>query len=224
MVHVGQVVDWPHAAFEHRADAGRRLAAFLLRHRAAVDVVVAIPSGGVAVAKPVAERLGVPLDMVLVRKLPLPMAPEAGFGAVTLDGEMRLNDRLATGLSEAEIRRVAHGVIEGLREREEVLMAGRLHVDVAGKDAVLIDDGLASGFTMMAAAGELRARGPRSLSVAVPDAPMNTIEAVEPLVDAIYCLVAQRSGSFAVASFYRHWHDMSDAEVIALLRDRDTGA
>ncbi len=220
MRHLREVVDGPYAAFLDRAEAGRQLADFLLDQGAPVEAVVAVPSGGVAVAGPLAERLGVPFDLMLVRKLPLPTAPEAGFGAVTLHGEVELNDRLvrAWGLSEEIIGDVVARVMAELRERESKFLAGRIRLDPAGKDVLLVDDGLASGFTMRAAIKELRRVGPRKLIVGVPDAPLSTIEQVAPLVDALYCLVAQRRGSFAVASFYARWHDLTDREVIKLLR------
>ncbi|MHC4591871.1 MAG: phosphoribosyltransferase, partial [Planctomycetota bacterium] len=94
MAHLREVVDRPYVAFHDRDEAGRTLAQYLLDEGASVDLVAAVPSGGVAVARPLAERLDVPFDMLLVRKLPLPMAPEAGFGAVTLGGQVVLNAAL----------------------------------------------------------------------------------------------------------------------------------
>jgi putative phosphoribosyl transferase len=217
MALIGEVVDWPYPAFEDRKDAGDRLAQFLVRHGAAVDLVVGVPSGGVAVAAPIVERLAVPLDIVLVRKLPLPMAPEAGFGAVTLDGQVVLNEALARHVDTDQRRQIVARVMVGLRERDRRLMQGRRHLDPAGKNVLLVDDGLASGFTAVAAVKSLRRQHPGTLSVAVPDAPLATVEELEPLVDEAYCLVAQTPGSFAVASFYRRWHDMADSEVIAIL-------
>lgn len=218
MAHVGEVVSRPYPAFRDRAEAGRKLADFLLDEGASVEVVIAVPSGGVAVGRPLAERLGVPFDMILVRKLPLPMEPEAGFGAITLGGDMVLNDALVSvaGLSEDVIEEVVGRVLEELRQRRRRFTGGRRPLELAGKNALLVDDGLASGFTMRAAIKEVGRKGPRNVAVAVPDAPLSTIKAIEPLVDELYCLVAQRRGSFAVASFYRFWHDLTDDEVIEI--------
>lgn len=220
MVHLREVVGAPYAAFQDRRHAGHELADFLIERDASVGAIFAVPSGGVAVARAISERLGVPFDMILVRKLPLPMEPEAGFGAVTINGEVALNEPLvaASRLSHEDIRAVAARVVEELRQREARFLAGRPRLDPAGKDLLIVDDGLASGFTMRAAIRELERREPHSVNVAVPDAPVRTIEAVEPLVDDLYCLVAQRGGSFAVASFYREWHDLTDGEVVELLR------
>jgi putative phosphoribosyl transferase len=222
MVHVREVVDRPYPAFASRADAGRQLAEFLLEKEASADVIIAVPSGGVAVGRALAEQLGAPFDMILVRKLPLPAEPEAGFGAVTLHGEVALNDALvaACELSEEDIRAVILRVMGELRQRQARFLAGRPRPDPAGKDVLVVDDGLASGFTMQVAVRELQRREPHSLSVAVPDAPLSTVKAIEPLVDDLYCLVGQRRGPFAVASFYAEWHDLTDGEVMELLCGR----
>jgi putative phosphoribosyl transferase len=219
MRHVKELVEGPRAAFRTREEAGRQLGAFLRQQGAAPDAVLAVPSGGVAVAGPVAARFGVPLDVVLVRKLPLPMNPEAGFGAVTLDGQVVLNEPLAAmaGLSEEAIGRIVDRVLEGLRQRERSFAASRSPLKPADRDIIVVDDGLASGVTMQAALQELRRKEPHSLAVAVPTAPLGTMEKVEPLVDELYCLLAQRSGPFAVASFYRYWRDLTDEEAVELL-------
>jgi putative phosphoribosyl transferase len=226
MVHLKEVVDAPYPAFENRQEAGWALAEFLMEKDASVDVIFAVPSGGVAVGRAVAERLGAPFDLILVRKLPLPMEPEAGFGAVTLHGEVELNDALvrAWGLSGEDIRQVIARVTGELRQREHRFLAGRERLDPAGKGVLLVDDGLASGFTMKVAVKGLQRREPLSISIGVPDAPLATIRSIEPFVDDIYCLAAQRWGGFAVASFYKHWHDLTDDEVLALLRAGPAGS
>jgi putative phosphoribosyl transferase len=220
MRHVAETVNWPEPAFRDRDEAGERLAEFLRQEGARVDAVLAVPSGGVPVGRAVADRYGVPLDVVLVRKLPLPGNPEMGFGAVTLDGTVVMNEDVAGafGLSKPRAERIMDAVLHGLRERRRHLSGGRSPVEVAGRHVVVVDDGLATGVTMRAALGELRRRGPAGLSVAVPASPLRTLDEVGPLADDVYCLLAQRSGSFAVASFYVHWYDMSDAEVAEVLR------
>jgi len=226
MVHLKEVVDAPYPAFDDRREAGSALADFLMEKDASVDVIFAVPSGGVAVARAVADRLGVPFDMMLVRKLPLPMEPEAGFGAVTLHGEVELNHALvrAWGLSDQDIRQVIARVMGELRGREQKFQAGRDRADAAGKGILLVDDGLASGFTMRAAVKEIQRREPLCISVGIPDAPLATITSLEPIVDDLYCLAAQRGGGFAVASFYKRWHDLTDDEVLALLRTGPAGS
>jgi putative phosphoribosyl transferase len=221
MRHVRETVNWPREAFRDRDEAGERLAEFLQREGARVGAVMAVPSGGVPVGRAVARSFGVPLDVVLVRKLPLPDNPEMGFGAVTLDRHVVMNEEVADafGVSKARAGRIIDEVLEGLRERRRHLSGGRPPAEVSGRDVVVVDDGLATGVTMRAALGELRRRGAAGLSVAVPVSPLGTLEEVEPLADEAYCLLAQRAGSFAVASFYADWYDMSDTEVVEALRD-----
>lgn len=220
MQHLRETVDRPYAAFRDREDGGVQLADFLEEQGAAPEAVLAIPSGGVAVARPVAEHFGVPLDVVLVRKLPLPFAPEAGFGAVTLEGDVVLTERIVrrAGLSEARMEQIADDVLEGLRQRERALEDVRQPVQPEGLDVILVDDGLASGVTMRAAIRQVRRHGPEAVSVAVPDAPAQTVELIEPMVRDLYCLVAQSFGSFAVASFYEDWYDLTDEEAVHILQ------
>jgi putative phosphoribosyl transferase len=223
MLHVKETARGPYPAFADRRDAGNRLARYLQREGADPDVVVAVPSGGVAVALPVARELGAAFDMVLVRKLPLPAAPEAGFGAIFAGGEKVINPEIvaAWGLDSDDVERVIRRVQDGLRCREQVFMGDREHVHLEGRSALLVDDGLASGSTMKVAIGGARRRGAARIAVGVPDAPERTLEQIEPLVDDLYCLVAQRGGAFAVASYYARWHDLSDEEVLELLRHRE---
>ncbi len=221
MRHLGEIAGRPYPAFDDRAGAGRRLADFLAGEGAEPDAVIGVPGGGVAVARPVARAFEAPMGVVLVRKLPYPRNPEAGFGAVTLDGEVVLNRSAAAlaGLGDEQIEKIVNEVLESLKERAERFAGVREPVPLEGRDVVVVDDGLATGVTMQAALGELRGKEPRALAVAVPDAPMGTIEKIEPLVDQLYCLVAQRGGSFAVASYYRRWRDLTDAEAVAILRE-----
>jgi putative phosphoribosyl transferase len=219
MIHVKETVAAPCAAFSDRRDAGEQLAAFLAEQGARPEVVYAVPSGGVAVARAACDRLDVPLDMVLVRKLPFPQAPEAGFGAITPEGDMVLNDDLVAGwgLSARTIQEVAARVQDELHERERKFVGDEPRRDPAGRRCLLVDDGLASGSTMKAALMEVRRKRPAWLGVGVPDAPVRTLKELAGLADDLYCLVAQGPGSFAVASFYRRWHDLTDEEVLALL-------
>ncbi len=222
MQHVRETVDRPYRAFRDREDAGRQLADFLEEEGAEPDAVLAVPSGGLAVGRPVAEHFGLPFDVVLVRKLPLPFNPEAGFGAVTLERDIVLTDQIVqrAGLSDARIDEIADKVLEGLRERKAALDRVRRPVEPEGLDVIVVDDGLASGVTMRAALQQVRRHQPRSVSVAVPDAPARTVQLIEPKVHHLYCLVAQSFGSFAVASFYEEWYDLTDRETAEILRAR----
>ncbi len=207
-----------HALFEDRHDAGRRLAERLLlyRHNA---IVLAIPRGGVPVGYEVARKLGVPLDLIIPRKLPIPSDPEAGFGAVAPDGTVVLNETLVgyLGLSTKEIEGIVGEVLGEVRRRIREYRGDRPFPGLSGKNVIVVDDGLASGYTMIAAVRALKKERPRRVIVAVPCSPGTSVERLEKEADEVVCLAVQPSGPFAVASFYERFPDLSDEEVKSLL-------
>ncbi len=210
--------------FDDRQAAGRRLAGVLSEAYGGVDgVALAIPRGGVPVALEVAQTLAIPLDVIVPRKIPIPWEPEAGFGAVTADGTILLNEPLVTqlGLTEAEIRRLAAQVQEEVRRRTRAYRGTRPMPDLKGKMTFLIDDGLASGFTMLTAIQSLRRSDPGQIVVAVPVSPRRSVNLVEAEADELVCLIVQETPPFAVASFYASFPDLSDEQVIAYLEASD---
>jgi putative phosphoribosyl transferase len=208
--------------FADRLDAGQQLAEEMLHRGYAEEdaVVLAIPRGGVAVAYPVAKALRVPLGLIIPRKIPIPGNPEAGFGAVTADGTVILNQPLVAqlGLPPEVIARLAQRVLGEVQRRLEEYGSHRSPPELKGKTAILIDDGLASGFTMIAAIRAAIRQEPAKVVVAVPVSPASSVRRVEPLVDELICLITRETRSFAVASFYQHFPDLSDDEVKAYLR------
>lgn len=206
--------------FEDRLDAGRRLAQKLVRYRGQDVVVLAIPRGGVPVGFAVAKELGAKLDVIIPRKIPIPDNPEAGFGAVTADGTVVLNEPLVAqlGLTRDTIERLVDEVRAEIVRRQQAYRGGRPPADLAGKTVILVDDGLASGYTMMAAIQSVRKQRPKAIIVAVPVSPADAAERIRPLVDDLVVLVVRRTWVFAVASFYRRWYDLTDEEVIDYLK------
>jgi putative phosphoribosyl transferase len=221
-VHIRQRVRRPFVAFENREEAGHELAAFVKRPREPQSVVLALPRGGVPVALPLSESLQAPLDLVLVRKLPLPTRPEGGFGAVAVDGSRMLNDLVVKefGLSQREIEEISARVREEVRRRgREYLGAERLP-NVEGRTVFMVDDGLATGYSMIAAAKMVRDVSAERTVLCVPVSPADSLERVRPYFDEIHCLIVQEFPPFAVASFYADFHDMSDEEVLGVLDRR----
>ena len=219
MLTVLRKVTRPFAAFRDRADAGRALARAVAHLRGENAVVLAVPRGGVAVAAPLAEALGAPLELMLVRKLPIPHSPEAGFGAVALDGHVVLNESLVRllGLPPERIDAIVAETLAEVRRRAKEYTGTDRPPEVRGKQVCLVDDGLASGFTMIAAARMVRECGPSRMTLCVPVSPHDSLRAVEPYFDDLYCLIEQARPPFAVASFYEDFHDLTDDEVRALL-------
>lgn len=210
-----------HWLFADRHEAGQILAEMLAPEYASLDngIVLAIPSGGVPLGIEIARRLLLPRDLLIVRKLQIPGNTEAGFGAMGLDGKRFLNAELLRHLrlSNEQIEGQAALLREELAERNRLFRGGRPPPDLAGKAAILTDDGLASGSTMMAAADSARRLGAVRIVVAVPTGLLDSIEKVGPLVEEVYCANVLDYWPFAVANAYRRWHDLSRQEVLALL-------
>lgn len=207
----------PH--FRTRREAGERLAEILADKGIEVQAVLGIPRGGVVVARPVADRLGLPLGVAVVRKIPIPWEPEAGYGAVAPDGSPVLNEGLVRQLrlSPSLIADGVKRVLSEVRRREAIYRAAMPPLAVAGAVSVLVDDGLASGYTALAAVGWLRKAGASRVIVASPVASSRAMEILEPAADQVLTLSVSHARVFAVASFYDEFPDLPDAAVIALL-------
>ena len=207
--------------FRDRFHAGEALAERLEPLGYAEDAyVLAIPAGGVQVASVVAERLGLPLDLVVTRKLHVPWNREAGFGAVSWDGLMFLNERLvaALGLTEEAIRLCVEEERAAIERRLRRFRGDRPFPDLGGKTAIVVDDGLASGFSMMTTLRALANKEPKELVAAVPTAPRSAIELVRPHANLVVCLNVRTGPFFAVADAYEVWYDLRDEDVLELLR------
>lgn len=217
LIHM--IVSEEHPFFRDRDDAGEQLAAALKHYGNGETAVLAIPRGGVPVAVKVADELGAALDVVVTRKIAIPGKPEAGYGAVTEDGVVVLNGPLVEqlGLPQNQIERQADEVRAEIARRAAVFRRTLLAISVQGKTAIIIDDGLASGFTMVAAIESVRRRKAAKVVAAVPVASGSAYDLVRPLADEVVPLVVARTEWFAVAGFYRHWHDLDDGEVIRYL-------
>lgn len=206
--------------FEDRTDAGRRLAAALAHLKAEAPVVLALPRGGVPVAFEVARVLDAPLDLVLVRKIGAPGFEEYGVGAVADGPEpvVALDDQAVAllQLSPEWIEQQTRRQLAEIERRRSLWMAGRPPVQVEGRTAIVIDDGIATGGTMRAALRSLRHRAPRRLVMAVPVAPPDTLARLRSEADETLCLSAPASFN-AVGAFYSEFHQLDDSEVADLL-------
>jgi len=210
---------WANMLFRDRSDAGRQLARALGIYRGREAIVLGIPRGGVAVGHCIALELNARLDVIIPRKLPVPFSPETGFGAIAEDGSMILNERLVgrIRLPEGEVRTIAQRVLTEIQRRVEVYRGQRPAPELKSRVVILVDDGLATGYTMLAAIESVKKKTPSSLVVAVPCGPASTLKILRPLVDDLVCMVAPDTECFAVASFYQDFHEMSDREVVELL-------
>ncbi len=205
--------------FRDRSDAGRKLALKLMDWRGSDLNLFAIPAGGVPVAAEIARSLDIPLDLVIVRKIQLPWTTEAGFGALDPDGRAVFNQDLIerTGLSPRQIEAQVQKTLDALKRREARLRGGRPYPDLTGKAVMVVDDGLASGYTMRAAIRFLQGKGAARVIVAVPTGAARTVQELLPLVDVLVCLNVRGGWSFAVADAYENWYDLEEAEVLEIL-------
>ena len=209
------------ALFENRHDAGRQLAGKLSGYKRQPVIVLAIPNGGVLVALEVALALGADLDLVISRKIPLPLRPEGGFGAVTDDGTIILNEEVVkgVGLSPQQINYQVSKVRADIKQRSLLYQGNQPLPRVNGKTVIIIDDGLASGFTMMAAVQSVRHHRPEKIVAAIPVAPALAVKQVEKVADKVVTCAMEYVSKFYVSDFYRYWHDVSDEEVTQCLKE-----
>ncbi|GAA2216969.1 phosphoribosyltransferase [Micromonospora olivasterospora] len=203
--------------YRNRDEAGRVLAHRLAGPAEQPDVtVLGLVRGGVPVAEVVAERLGAPLDVLVVRKLGVPWAPEVAFGALGPNGVRVLNEMVAARLEPDDVAEVQRREQAELERRERLYRAGRPPLELTGRTAVVVDDGLATGATARAAVAVARQLGARRVVVAVPVGSQEAFEMLSAEADEVVC--DQRPVDFgAVSQYYEDFHEVSDAEVTEAL-------
>jgi len=206
--------------FRDRAHAGEVLAEMLDVYRRTEAVVLAVPAGGVPVAGVIAQSLTIPLEVAVVSKITLPWNTEAGYGAVAFDGTMRLNKDLLAhlGLTEEQIQKGVNQTNQKVIRRVRRFRGDRSFPDLAQRLAILVDDGLASGFTMLVAIEALRKTGAKAICVAVPTAPWSALQGMAQEVEAVYCANIRSGLSFAVADAYESWTDVAEEEAVAIYK------
>lgn len=210
--------------FADRADAGRKLADRLVEHDVEADVVLAIPRGGLPLGREVADALAVPLDVVVASKIGAPHNPELAIGAVASDGTAWLDDDSIDhlGVDEAYVERERETETEAARQKAERYRGDRPEPDLDGKAVVLVDDGVATGSTAIAAIRLIDELGARRVVLAVPVGAPDTIESLRSVADEVITLsTPQRFG--AVGRFYDRFEQVTDEEAMAYLSGEESG-
>jgi predicted phosphoribosyltransferase len=203
--------------FEDRADAARELASALSAYRGKNPLVLAIPRGAVPMGRILADELGGELDVVLVKKLRAPSSPEFAVGAIEESGWAHIADHASSaGANEAYLRTEKEAQLEALRARRKMYTPARAPIDPAGRTVIVVDDGLATGETMIAALHAVRSRKPLRLVCAVPVAAPDSLSRVTPYADEVVCLHTP-ADFYAVGQFYASFEQVEDREVVALL-------
>lgn len=208
--------------FEDRRDAGRQLAKALIEGGFYKQplVVLGIPRGGIVVADEIAEAISAPMDVIIVRKLRAPYQPELGIGAV-VDGNniCIINEELVreSGTTQDYLKREIAYQEEEIARRLRLYRGDRSALEVSGKTVIVVDDGIATGYTFRAALEGLRRRNPSRLIAAIPVAARSSIDMVSDFADETVCLSTPIS-FIAVGAWYRNFDQVSDEEAIAILR------
>jgi putative phosphoribosyl transferase len=211
--------------FRNRQHAGELLAALLAAYRSQPNsLVLALPRGGAPVAAVLARELGLRLDVFPVRKLGAPSQPEYAMGAIAVNGLVVLHQRAIDSLriTQAEIDAVIAREHEELLRRERVYRDPRPPLILTGKTVIFVDDGLATGYTMLAAIRAAREQHPARIVVAVPLAPADTLDLLRPEADEVVCVHIPRE-LFAIGQFYEDFSQTTDDEVRDALRELATG-
>jgi putative phosphoribosyl transferase len=202
--------------FEDRKDAGERLARALEKYKGEDVLVLAIPRGGVEVAYEVAKYLDVDFSLLVARKLPYPINPEAGFGAVAEDGSTFIFERAAVWLGRKRIDKIKKEQLREIIRRIDVLRKGKPLPEISGRTVVLVDDGLAMGSTMRAAIMLCKNKNAAKVVVAVPVAGREVASDIAGIVDELVVLEVPPFFQ-AVAQVYRNWYDVGDEEVLEIM-------
>ena len=221
--------------YESRFSAGKIIATLILKHHKQISEDIrsksdsfyafAIPNGGVPVAEGFCSVLNIYYDLLIVRKIKIPYNPEAGFGSITTDGTIILNEYL---LSQLHLRKdqIDEAIkLTKMEIHERLKYYGRDDTKkdeylnkVTGNTIFLIDDGLASGYTMLAAVKMIKSYKPKKIIITVPTAPFGTIKLFNDEVDLIECPNVRKTTWFAVADAYKHWYDVSESEVKEIIQ------
>lgn len=207
--------------FDDRFHAGGLLSEKLLHYTNRHDTyILAIPAGGIQVSVVVAKRLNIPLDLAITRKIHVPWNQEAGFGAISWNGLVLLNETLVAslGLSDEDVNRCVTEEKKIIKRRVKLFRGNKPFPDLKNKNIIIIDDGLASGFSMLTTIKAVKRNKVNELIVAVPTAPISAINLLKPHVNQIVCLNMRSGAFFAVADAYKNWYDLNDKDVIELLK------
>lgn len=207
--------------FRDRKEAGTILARKLLKYKGTDGMVLGIPSGGAPVAAELAKALSLPLDLVILRKIQIPHNTEAGFGAVAPDYKVLINEDLLSmlNLSQKDVEHQIKLTIDTIKKRNDLFRKGLPFPSVKNKMVIIVDDGLASGYTMLSAVEFVRRQEPEKIVVAVPTGSKRTVDFILPKVDELICLNIRSGFTFAVADAYENWYDLTDNDVISILQE-----
>lgn len=207
--------------FKDRNDAGRIIAGLLKPYCPRECIAYAIPSGGVPLGIEIAAALNISLEIAVVSKITLPWNTEAGYGAVAFNGTVKLNESLISRLrlSESQVKQGIQLTEEKVQRRFRQYRGSRPLPDIAGKTAVLVDDGIASGFTFLAGIDALKSMRPAMIFAASPTGSLDSLREIAAESDLVFCPNIRTGWTFAVADAYREWADIEESEAIRMFTE-----
>ena len=205
--------------FADRVHAGEVLSAMFQPYQAAGGLLLGIPAGGLPVASAIRKKLALEMDVAVVSKITLPWNTEAGYGAVSFDGTVRLNQAMVAhvGLSESQIQDGSQKTTQKVKRRIKLLRGARPFPQVHHRPVILVDDGLASGFTMLVAVESVKKAGAGEIVVAVPTGHRDSVQKIAEQVTDVFCPNIRSGMSFAVADAYENWTDVAEEELLDIL-------
>ena len=203
--------------FQDRQEAGQLLAEKIAELDFKNAVVYALPRGGVVLGLEVAKKISAPLDLVIARKIGHPQNPEYAICAITEDGQMTCNEEEKKSVDPRRLEESAKKEMEEAKRRRNLYLKGRPHILATGKKAIIVDDGIATGLTIIAAVKYLKKENPSKIIVAVPVAPKDAVLEMKRYADQVVALESPEKYLGAVGAYYRDFPQVSDQEVIAIL-------
>lgn len=204
-----------------RAEAGQELAKVLKKYKDKEVIVYGLPRGGVVVAAEVAHGLNAPLDLIIARKIGHPSFEEYAIAAVTQDGEAVVNESEVASVDKWWFEKALKEQVAEAKRRSALYLAGRKHVPLKGKIAIVVDDGIATGLTLKAAIKSLKVHQPAKIVVAVPVAPDDMLAEIKNEVDEMVVLHQEKNYFGGVGGFYQYFDQVEDNEVIDILNEFD---
>jgi len=207
--------------FTNRRAAGKLLAEKLEKHKGEDAVIYALPRGGVVLAAEIARHIGASLDLIISRKIGHPLQPEYAIAAITEDGQMVVNQQELSEVSDAWLKKETEAQKKEASRRRHLYLKGRPHINANSKVAIIVDDGIATGFTMKAAILQLKKENPSKLVVAIPVTPRSTAEALRKEADEVVALDIPSDYNYlgAVGAYYDEFYQVTDRQVIEILEN-----
>ncbi|HSA06204.1 MAG TPA: phosphoribosyltransferase family protein [Candidatus Gastranaerophilales bacterium] len=206
--------------YESKEAAGEILAEKLFELKLEKPYIMAVLRGGVQVAQVIADKFKLPVHPLIVKKLPSPENPEYGFGAVTEDGTLVLNENavLSLKLSRDIIEKIANTIVLEIQRRKNIF--GELdNKKISESDVIIVDDGIATGYSLIAAINTVKKRRPKSITIAVPVSSLSAYSVIKKLADNIVCPLISSDYFFTVAAYYKTWSDLSEESLKFIIED-----